>query len=114
MNYGGKAVRGGQLFGEETKIAMTKKYFKGLQGVENIYTQHKPYLIDLLQVRHPELMIGVAKCCCSLLITEMNRELATYAPNGTVTNSYLCLRDARRHILMDIAQTYDIFEKFKD
>ena len=50
MNYGGKAVRGGQLFGEETKIAMTKKYFKGLQGVENIYTQHKPYLIDILQV----------------------------------------------------------------
>ena len=51
MNYGGKAVRGGQLFGEETKIAMTKKYFKGLQGVENIYTQHKPYMIDILQVK---------------------------------------------------------------
>jgi len=50
MNYGGKAVRGGQLFGEQSTTAMAKKYFKGLQGVENVYTQHKPYLIDVLQV----------------------------------------------------------------
>ena len=55
MNFGGRAVRGGQLFGEQTTMAMTKKYFKGLQGVENIYTQHKPYLIDLLQV-------GIVNC----------------------------------------------------
>ena len=39
------------MFGEQTAVAMTKKYFKGLQGVENIYTQHKPYLIELVQVR---------------------------------------------------------------
>lgn len=49
MNYGGKSARGGQLFGEQTPISITKKYFKGLQGVENVYTQHKPYMIDVLQ-----------------------------------------------------------------
>ena len=58
LNYGGRAVRGGQLFGEQTAVAMTKKYFKGLQGVENIYTQHKPYLIDLVQVRAVTLLMG--------------------------------------------------------
>lgn len=49
MNYSGGAVRGGQLFGEQTAVAMTKKLFKGLQGVENVYTQHKPYILDVLQ-----------------------------------------------------------------
>ena len=30
-------------------IARTKSVFKGLKGVENIYTQHTPHLVNTLQ-----------------------------------------------------------------
>ena len=96
MNYGGKAVRGGQLFGEETKIAMTKKYFKGLQGVENIYTQHKPYMIDLLQVRCFVFFCRIAQLNRSMLITKI-KLLFCYV--GSMWNSrkvWFSLRSARR------------------
>ena len=48
LEYGGHKARGSDLFGAETPIAMTKKFLKGLKGVENIYTQHKPLLFTLL------------------------------------------------------------------
>ncbi|CAH1796939.1 unnamed protein product [Owenia fusiformis] len=48
LEYGGQKVRSSDLFGTENPIAFTKKFFKGLKGVENVYTQHKPYVIELL------------------------------------------------------------------
>lgn len=77
MNYGGNAVRGGQLFGEQTTIAMTKKYFKGLQGVENVYTQHKPYMIDVLQVR-------------------------VFAPTVTTLDKHVCSAQVEQTVFVDI------------
>lgn len=29
-------------------MAMTKRFIKGLKGVENIYTQHEPYICQLI------------------------------------------------------------------
>ena len=69
-------MRGGQLFGEQTTMAMTKKYFKGLQGVENIYTQHKPYLIDVLQV-FQKLSLSVTM----LTATDVKKTAAIYQQN---------------------------------
>lgn len=51
LDFGGSSVKSGDLFGNDDAIAFTKKFLKGLKGVENVYTQHKPYLettIDLL------------------------------------------------------------------
>ena len=67
MNYSGGAVRGGQLFGEQTAVAMTKKLFKGLQGVENVYTQHKPYILDVLQVRG-NVFCGICTQYASIIV----------------------------------------------
>ncbi|KAI0237324.1 Vacuolar protein sorting-associated protein 45 [Lamellibrachia satsuma] len=70
LEYGGQRVRGNDLFENDTPIAMTKKFLKGLQGVENIYTQHKPLLHDLLdqlikgklrEATHPYLGMGQLK-----------------------------------------------------
>ena len=54
LDYGGVKARSAaaaELFGSasEHPIAITKKFFKGLKGVDNIYTQHKPMLIDTLE-----------------------------------------------------------------
>jgi len=49
VNYAGATVRGSDIFGQnKNALAKTKKFMKGLKGVENIYTQHKPLLHETL------------------------------------------------------------------
>ncbi|XP_057301804.1 vacuolar protein sorting-associated protein 45-like [Hydractinia symbiolongicarpus] len=49
VDYAGATIRGSDIFGQnKNALAMTKKFIKGLKGVENIYTQHKPLLHDIL------------------------------------------------------------------
>ncbi|XP_064621075.1 vacuolar protein sorting-associated protein 45-like [Lineus longissimus] len=48
LEYGGQKARGSDLFGTKTPIGITKKLFKGLKGVENIYTQHNPYVVEVV------------------------------------------------------------------
>ena len=57
MRYGGHNKRGGDLFGDKSALSFKKfttQVMKGLQGVSNVYTQHKPLLTNVLQ----ELMAG--------------------------------------------------------
>ncbi|XP_034401551.1 vacuolar protein sorting-associated protein 45 [Cyclopterus lumpus] len=48
VEYGGKRVRGSDLVTPTDAVAITKQFFKGLKGVENVYTQHQPLLHDTL------------------------------------------------------------------
>ncbi|XP_075867482.1 vacuolar protein sorting-associated protein 45 [Nelusetta ayraudi] len=48
VEYGGKRVRGSDLITATDAVAITKQFFKGLSGVENVYTQHQPLLHDTL------------------------------------------------------------------
>ncbi|XP_078124100.1 vacuolar protein sorting-associated protein 45 [Sander vitreus] len=48
VEYGGKRVRGSDLIEATDAVAITKQFFKGLKGVENVYTQHKPLIHDTL------------------------------------------------------------------
>uniref|UniRef100_A0A7N6B6C6 Vacuolar protein sorting-associated protein 45 n=1 Tax=Anabas testudineus TaxID=64144 RepID=A0A7N6B6C6_ANATE len=48
VEYGGKRVRGSDLITPTDAVAITKQFFKGLKGVENMYTQHQPLLHDTL------------------------------------------------------------------
>uniref|UniRef100_A0A3B1K4T9 Vacuolar protein sorting 45 homolog n=1 Tax=Astyanax mexicanus TaxID=7994 RepID=A0A3B1K4T9_ASTMX len=48
IDYGGKRVRGTDLITATDAVAITKQFFKGLKGVENVYTQHQPLLHDTL------------------------------------------------------------------
>ncbi|XP_033124058.1 vacuolar protein sorting-associated protein 45-like [Anneissia japonica] len=47
-DFGGSRMRGSDLFGQKGAITMTKKFFQGMKGVENIYTQHTPLLQETL------------------------------------------------------------------
>merc|ERR1719334_745758 len=49
LRYAGQNVRKGDLFGDqEVSNNITGKLFKGLKGVENVYTQHSPLLKKVL------------------------------------------------------------------
>ncbi|TNM92675.1 hypothetical protein fugu_018077 [Takifugu bimaculatus] len=48
VEYGGKRVRGSDLITATDAVAITKQFFKGFSGVENVYTQHQPLLNDTL------------------------------------------------------------------
>lgn len=49
LEYGGAHARQSDLFGLQDAVKITKRLFKGLNGVENIYTQHTPLLKDTLE-----------------------------------------------------------------
>lgn len=49
LEYSGVHARQSNLFDHEAVSKITKKLFKGLSGVDNIYTQHKPLLVETLE-----------------------------------------------------------------
>ncbi|RVE47892.1 hypothetical protein evm_007406 [Chilo suppressalis] len=49
LEYGGAHARQSDLFGLQDAAKITKRLFKGLNGVENVYTQHTPLLKDTLE-----------------------------------------------------------------
>lgn len=49
LKYAGNDVRSGDLFSNKSLLAFSKQALKGLKGVNNIYTQHKPALYETLQ-----------------------------------------------------------------
>nr|CAD7398584.1 unnamed protein product [Timema poppensis] len=49
LEYGGTHARQSDLFGIQDAVNITKNIFKGLSGVENVYTQHNPLLKETLE-----------------------------------------------------------------
>eukprot|EP00127_Corallochytrium_limacisporum_P006953 Clim_evm7s239 gene=Clim_evmTU7s239 len=49
LTFAGQNQRQSDLFMDRSFLAMTRKTLKNLKGVENIYTQHEPYFIELLK-----------------------------------------------------------------
>jgi vacuolar protein sorting-associated protein 45 len=47
MESCGQSKRTGDLFESGNPLAM-KRFLKGLKGVENVYTRHKPFLAEIL------------------------------------------------------------------
>ncbi|CAG0919451.1 unnamed protein product [Notodromas monacha] len=50
LEYGGAKARGGDLFGTQDAVKITKRLFQGLKEVENIYTQHQPLLVETVRL----------------------------------------------------------------
>lgn len=49
LEYSGVNARQSNLFDREAVAKITKKLFKGLSGVDNIYTQHCPLINETLE-----------------------------------------------------------------
>ncbi len=55
LAYAGQQHRSGDLFGNKSFLSKASKFFtSGLKGVENVFSQHKPLLVETLVL-----------CCCS-------------------------------------------------
>ncbi|XP_042877132.1 vacuolar protein sorting-associated protein 45-like [Penaeus japonicus] len=67
MDYGGARARQSDLFGTQAPqdvSAIKKRLFKGLKGVDNVYTQHKPLLLDTIsEVAKGRLREGAYPYC---------------------------------------------------
>ena len=52
LEYAGAAKRGGDLYGQQKGVLsnLVKSVTKGVNGVENVYTQHKPMLSEVLDL----------------------------------------------------------------
>ncbi|WIA34599.1 hypothetical protein OEZ86_012919 [Tetradesmus obliquus] len=50
LQYGGSDRRSGDLYGGGNILLKAKNVFKGLQGVDNVYTQHQPLLSETLRL----------------------------------------------------------------
>ena len=48
LKFGGAKKRRSDLYGSDP-VAVTKRFIKGLQGVENIYTQHTPWIKGIVE-----------------------------------------------------------------
>jgi len=50
LQHYGTAMRAGDLFGNKSKLSVFQKQLRrGLKGVENVYTQHSPFLAQTLE-----------------------------------------------------------------
>lgn len=49
LDYSGISSKQINLFDKEAVAKITKKLFKGLNGVDNIYTQHTPLLAETIE-----------------------------------------------------------------
>uniref|UniRef100_A0AC35TQV1 Vacuolar protein sorting-associated protein 45 n=1 Tax=Rhabditophanes sp. KR3021 TaxID=114890 RepID=A0AC35TQV1_9BILA len=49
ISFGGIKSRQNDLFKNQSASEMAKRFIKGFKGVENIYTQHEPYIIHVLE-----------------------------------------------------------------
>ena len=47
LEYTNEAKRNTPLF-DSAPVAFTKKFFKGLKGVENVFTRHTPQVVSIL------------------------------------------------------------------
>ncbi|XP_025832833.1 vacuolar protein sorting-associated protein 45 [Agrilus planipennis] len=49
LEYAGSHACENDLFNVESAVKITKRFFKGLSGVDNVYTQHKPLLHETVE-----------------------------------------------------------------
>lgn len=49
LEYAGSHARQSDLFNVEDAVKITKRFIKGLSGVDNVYTQHKPLIHDTIE-----------------------------------------------------------------
>jgi len=94
--YGGRAQRTGDLFNNTSWLDVLKSSVKrGLQGVKNIYTQHKPHLVEVLdrlskgELRETEF----PECQQDLSYNEKPSEVIIFIVGGATYEEALAIHD---------------------
>ncbi|PIK61141.1 putative vacuolar protein sorting-associated protein 45 [Apostichopus japonicus] len=89
---GGRSRSGADLFGQENTISKTKRFFKGLKGVENIYTQHTPQVHDTLdQLLKGKLREGAYPYVGSSQLKERPQDVIVFIIGGITYEEILAI-----------------------
>eukprot|EP00105_Crassostrea_gigas_P035241 XP_019919389.1 PREDICTED: vacuolar protein sorting-associated protein 45 [Crassostrea gigas] len=97
LEYGGRKARGSDLFGNQDAVAITKKFFKGLKGVENIYTQHKPVLYNVLdQLIKGKLKEGSFPYLGTSVLRERPQDIIVFMIGGATYEEALTVHTLNR------------------
>ncbi|CED82751.1 vacuolar protein sorting-associated protein 45 [Phaffia rhodozyma] len=92
LNFAGADQRQDDLFMNENLFSRGKSLVKGLQGVENVYTQHKPHLlqtVDLLlkgrlkETSYPYLEVEESGISASVARTQRPQDIILFMVGGT-------------------------------
>ncbi|XP_048736203.1 vacuolar protein sorting-associated protein 45-like [Ostrea edulis] len=97
LEYGGRKARGSDLFGNQDAVAITKKFFKGLKGVENIYTQHKPVMHNVLdQLVKGKLKEGTFPYLGTSVLKERPQDIIVFMIGGATYEEALTVHTLNR------------------
>ncbi|XP_039267692.2 vacuolar protein sorting-associated protein 45-like [Styela clava] len=92
LKYGGSSSRSSDIFGSKDAISFTKKFFKGLQGVENVYTQHTPLLKDIIeQLARNRLKESEYPYLGSTTMQERAQDIIVFIVGGCTYEESMCV-----------------------
>ncbi|CAG9558950.1 unnamed protein product [Danaus chrysippus] len=92
LEYGGAHARQSDLFGLQDAAKITKRLFKGLSGVENIYTQHTPLLKDTLEdLIKGKLRENLYPAVGGELLNRRPQDIIVFIVGGTTYEEALCV-----------------------
>ncbi|KAJ8304082.1 hypothetical protein KUTeg_017665 [Tegillarca granosa] len=97
LEYGGRKARGSDLFGNQDPVAITKRLLKGLKGVENVYTQHKPLLHSILdQLIKGKLKEGAYPYLGTTQLKDRPQDIIVFIIGGTTYEEALAVHNLNR------------------
>ncbi|XP_033224580.1 vacuolar protein sorting-associated protein 45 [Belonocnema kinseyi] len=97
LEYSGVHSRQSNLFNQEAVAKITKKLFKGLSGVDNIYTQHTPLLSETLEdTVKGKLNSQTFPYLGNMIMTKRPQEIIVFIVGGTTYEESLAVYNLNR------------------
>ncbi|KAL4227995.1 vacuolar protein sorting-associated protein 45 [Mactra antiquata] len=97
LDFGGKRSRGSDLFGSTDPVAFTKRFLKGLKGVENVYTQHQPLLQSVLdQLIKGKLREAAYPYLGKNLLRDRPQDIIVFMIGGTTFEEAYCVHQMNK------------------
>ncbi|XP_043464337.1 vacuolar protein sorting-associated protein 45 [Leptopilina heterotoma] len=97
LEYSGVNSRQSNLFNHEAVAKITKKLFKGLSGVDNIYTQHSPLLFETLEdMVKGKLNVQTFPYLGNMVMTKRPQEIIVFIVGGTTYEESLAVHNLNR------------------
>ncbi|KAG1674112.1 Vacuolar protein sorting-associated protein 45 [Nymphon striatum] len=93
LEFGGNKKQGNDLFTTQNAMTVTKRFFKGLKEVENIYTQHSPLLKELLEdLIKSKLKETSYPYIGNIQLRERPQDIIVFIVGGTTYEEALCVQ----------------------
>ncbi|XP_015601450.1 vacuolar protein sorting-associated protein 45 isoform X2 [Cephus cinctus] len=97
LEYSGVHTRQSNLFDREAVAKITKKLFKGLSGVDNIYTQHTPLLVETLEdLIKEKLSTQVFPYLGNMIMSRRPHDIIVFMIGGTTYEESLAVHNLNK------------------